>query len=239
MQCVLTKDRFTDASYAVSYLEPRREGDIVLRGERFNSISHIVGGGLAVIGAIFLIVIAAIQKDPWRVVSFSIYGVTLIFLYVVSSLYHGLNGRARYVFQRLDHVAIYLLIAGTYTPFTLGPLRGAWGWSLFGILWGLAILGIIQEFIPQKSRRLSVILYVVMGWFIIIALRPLMRHFAATGMLWLTIGGVLYSIGVLFFLFDEKWRYGHAIWHIFVLGGSIAQYCAVLFYIGLAPTRAG
>ncbi|MHB1671966.1 MAG: PAQR family membrane homeostasis protein TrhA, partial [Acidiferrobacter sp.] len=156
----------------------------------------------------------------------------------MSGLYHGLGGRARAVFQRLDHVAIYLLIAGTYTPFVLGPLRGPWGWSLFGILWGLAITGIVQEFIPQKSRRLSVILYVVMGWLIVIALQPLMRHLAPGGFWWLAAGGVFYTVGVIFFIFDEKWRFGHEIWHLFVLAGSIAQYCAVLFYIGLAPVRA-
>ncbi|MHB1511779.1 MAG: PAQR family membrane homeostasis protein TrhA [Acidiferrobacter sp.] len=208
------------------------------REELFNSISHIVGGALALVGTVVLIVFAALRADPWRIVSFSIYGLTLIFLYAMSGLYHGLGGRARAVFQRLDHVAIYLLIAGTYTPFVLGPLRGPWGWSLFGILWGLAITGIVQEFIPQKSRRLSVILYVVMGWLIVIALQPLMRHLAPGGFWWLAAGGVFYTVGVIFFIFDEKWRFGHEIWHLFVLAGSIAQYCAVLFYIGLAPVRA-
>ena len=208
------------------------------REELFNSISHIVGGALALVGTVVLIVFAALRADPWRIVSFSIYGLTLIFLYAMSGLYHGLGGRARAVFQRLDHVAIYLLIAGTYTPFVLGPLRGPWGWSLFGILWGLAITGIVQEFIPQKSRRLSVILYVVMGWLIVIALQPLMRHLAPGGFWWLAAGGVFYTVGIIFFIFDERWRFGHEIWHLFVLAGSIAQYCAVLFYIGLAPVRA-
>ncbi len=207
------------------------------REELFNSISHIVGGALALIGTVVLIVFAALQADPWRIVSFSIYGLTLVFLYTMSGLYHGLNGRARAVFQRLDYVAIYLLIAGTYTPFVLGPLRGPWGWSLFGILWGLAIIGIVQEFIPQKSRRLSVILYVVMGWLIVVALQPLMRHLAPGGFWWLAAGGLLYTVGIIFFVFDEKWRFGHEIWHLFVLAGSVAQYCAVLFYIGLAPVR--
>ena len=208
------------------------------REELFNSISHIVGGALALVGTVVLIVFAALRADPWRIVSFSIYGLTLIFLYAMSGLYHGLGGRARAVFQRLDHVAIYLLIAGTYTPFVLGPLRGPWGWSLFGILWGLAITGIVQEFIPQKSRRLSVILYVVMGWLIVIALQPLMRHLAPGGFWWLAAGGVFYTVGIIFFIFDDRWRFGHEIWHLFVLAGSIAQYCAVLFYIGLAPVRA-
>ncbi|MHB8253006.1 MAG: PAQR family membrane homeostasis protein TrhA [Acidiferrobacter sp.] len=207
------------------------------RTERFNSLSHVIGGVLAVVGTVVLIVLAALRADPWRIVSFSVYGLTLIFLYTASGLYHGLRGRARDVCRRLDHVAIYLLIAGTYTPFTLGPLRGAWGWSMFGVLWGLAVLGIIQEFIPQRTRRLSVIFYVVMGWLIVIALNPLARHLAPAGLAWLVAGGLFYTIGVVFFIFDEKWRFGHEIWHIFVLAGSLAQYCAVLFYIGLMPVR--
>jgi len=207
------------------------------RAERFNSISHIVGGALAVIGTVVLIVFASLRADPWRIVSFSIYGLTLVFLYSMSGLYHGLSGRAKRVFQRLDHVAIYLLIAGTYTPFALGPLRGPWGWSLFGILWGLAVLGIIQEFIPQKTRRLSIVFYLIMGWLVVIALQPLMRHLAPGGFAWLALGGLFYTVGIIFFIYDEKWRFGHEIWHLFVLAGSIAQYCAVLFYIGLIPAR--
>jgi hemolysin III len=210
----------------------------VLRSERFNSLSHVAGGLLAIAGTVVLIVFAALRGDPWRIVSFSIYGLTLVFLYAMSGLYHGLTGRARAVFKRLDHVAIYLLIAGTYTPFVLGPLRGPWGWSLFGVLWGLAVLGIVQEFIPQRSRRLSMIFYGVMGWLIVIALQPLMRHLPPAGFAWLAAGGLLYTVGAVFFLFDEKWPLAHEIWHLFVLGGSIAQYCAVLFYIGLMPVRA-
>ena len=209
----------------------------VQRTERFNTLSHVAGSLLAIVGMVVLIVFAALRADPWRIVSFSVYGLSLIFLYAVSGLYHGLSGRARRVFRRLDHVAIYLLIAGTYTPFTLGPLRGAWGWALFGVLWGLAVLGIIQEFIPQKTRRLSVIFYVVMGWLIVIAIEPLMHHLAPGGLAWLVAGGLFYTIGVIFFIFDEKWRYGHEIWHVFVLAGSISQYCAVLFYIGLTPAH--
>ncbi len=212
-------------------------GGAMRRAELFNSLSHAAGGLLAMAGTVVLIVLAAERADPWRIVSFSIYGLTLIFLYSMSSLYHGLKGRARVVFQHLDHVAIYLLIAGTYTPFVLGPLRGPWGWTLFGILWGLATIGIVQEFIPQKSRRLSMIFYVVMGWLVVIALRPLMQHLAPGGLLWLAAGGLFYTIGVVFFLLDERWPPAHGIWHAFVLAGSISQYCAVLFYIGLAPAR--
>ncbi len=207
------------------------------RKEIFNSVSHIVGGVLALSGMVVLIVLAALRDGAWRVAGVSIYGATLVFLYVASSLYHGFEGRARRIFQRMDHVAIYLLIAGTYTPFTLGPLRGPWGWSLFGVLWGLAVFGIVQEFIPQRTRRLSLILYVIMGWLIVIAIEPLMRHLSMGGLEWLVAGGVFYSVGILFFVFDEKWRYAHEIWHLFVLAGSLAQYGAVLFYVVYAPLR--
>jgi hemolysin III len=207
------------------------------RSERFSSLSHVVGGVLAIAGTIVLIVLAAERGDPWRIVSFSVYGATLIFLYTSSGLYHALSGRARRVFRRLDHAAIYLLIAGTYTPFALGPLRGPWGWSLFGVLWGLAVLGIVQEFIPQRTRRMSMIFYIVMGWLIVIAVDPLTRHLAPGGLMWLLAGGLFYTLGVIFFIFDEKWRFGHEIWHLFVLAGSIAQYGAVLLYIGLLPVR--
>ena len=207
------------------------------RSERFSSLSHVVGGVLAIAGTIVLIVLAAERGDPWRIVSFSVYGATLIFLYTSSGLDHALSGRARRVFRRLDHAAIYLLIAGTYTPFALGPLRGPWGWSLFGVLWGLAVLGIVQEFIPQRTRRMSMIFYIVMGWLIVIAVDPLTRHLAPGGLMWLLAGGLFYTLGVIFFIFDEKWRFGHEIWHLFVLAGSIAQYGAVLLYIGLLPVR--
>ncbi|MDA8390820.1 MAG: hemolysin III family protein [Gammaproteobacteria bacterium] len=207
------------------------------RKEIFNSVSHIVGGALALSGVVVLVVLAALRDGAWRIAGVSVYGATLVFLYITSSLYHGLEGRARRIFQRMDHIAIYLLIAGTYTPFTLGPLRGPWGWSLFGVLWGLAIFGIIQEFIPQRTRRVSMILYVIMGWLIVIAIEPLMRHLAVGGLEWLVAGGVFYTVGILFFVFDEKWRYAHEIWHLFVLAGSLTQYGAVLFYVVYAPLR--
>jgi len=207
------------------------------REERFNSFSHLVGAILGIAGTVVLIVLGALKGDPWRIVSFTIYGVALALLYVFSSLYHAASGRAKRVLQKFDHVAIYPLIAGTYMPFVFGPLRGPWGWSLFGILWGLTILGIIQEFVPQRTRALSLIIYVVMGWLILIAAGQLMASFPPRGVLWLAAGGLLYSIGVVFFVFDERWRYGHEIWHVFVLAGSIAQYGAVLFYIALTPVR--
>ena len=143
------------------------------KGERFNSISHLIGAAAGLIGLLILVVLAAREGNPWKIVSFSIYGTTLLLLYVVSTLYHSLRGKAKNVFRILDHYAIYFLIAGTYTPFTLVPLRGAWGWSIFGIIWGLAIFGIILDSLPQKGQRvLPVVIYLIMGWLSLMALKP-------------------------------------------------------------------
>ncbi|MHB1530488.1 MAG: PAQR family membrane homeostasis protein TrhA [Acidiferrobacteraceae bacterium] len=208
----------------------------MLRGERFNSVSHLAGAVLALGGSVVLIVLASLAGDPWRIVGFSVYGVTLVLLYLFSGIYHGASGRVRAVFRRLDYVTIYLLIAGTYTPFVLGPLRGGWGWSLFGILWGLAVLGIVQEFIPQRTRKISLMLYMLMGWLVLIAWKPLIAALSPDAVGWLAAGGMFYSIGIIFFILDERWRYGHQVWHAFVLAGSFAQYVAVLS-VALAPTR--
>ncbi|MHB1587809.1 MAG: PAQR family membrane homeostasis protein TrhA [Acidiferrobacteraceae bacterium] len=199
----------------------------MVRGERFNSISHWCGAVLAGVGMVLLIARAVQVRDIWGIVSVSVYGATLIALYVCSGLYHGIRGRARNVFRRLDHATIYLLIAGTYTPFVLGPLRGGWGWSLFGVLWGLAVLGIVQEFIPQRTRRVSLVLYTVMGWLVLIAWAPLRHALSSFTLSWLVAGGVIYTLGIVFFVHDERWRYGHPVWHVFVLAGSLAQYVAV------------
>ena len=145
-------------------------------GERFNSISHLVGAVLALAGMVALIVIAARQGDSWKLVSFSVYGACLLSLYTSSTLYHSLRHRAKAVFRRLDHLAIYLLIAGTYTPFALVTLRGGWGWSLFGAVWGLAAAGMAIEFLPRRGARiLPVVIYVLMGWLVLIALKPLLQ----------------------------------------------------------------
>lgn len=202
------------------------------KGERFNSISHMIGAALAIIGLVLLVVLAARQGDPWKIVSFSIYGTTLFLLYTFSSIYHSLHGKAKKVFRKLDHLSIYLLIAGTYTPFTLITLRGGWGWSVFGAIWGLAIMGIVLELAPRKGQRiLPVIIYIFMGWLILIALRPLLRNLTPTGMLWLLSGGVLYTTGVVFYVFDERVRHFHGIWHLFVLAGSLSHYVTVFFYV--------
>jgi len=200
-------------------------------GEKFNSISHIAGAALAMGGAAVLITIGARLGDPWKIVSFSIYGAMLLLLYTISALYHSLRGKAKEVFQKLDHCAIYLLIAGSYTPFTLVTLRQHSGWVLFGLEWGLAVIGIIQEILFAKGARwLSLAIYVVMGWLAIAAIVPLMS-LLQNGFIWLALGGLFYTVGIIFYATDEKLKHGHGIWHLFVLAGSMCQYFAVLFYV--------
>ncbi|HYA37908.1 MAG TPA: hemolysin III family protein [Candidatus Methylomirabilis sp.] len=201
-------------------------------GERFNGITHLAGAALALGGLALLVVTAARQADVWKIVSFSLYGATLFLLYGFSTLYHSLRGRAKAIFRRLDHLAIYLLIAGTYTPFALVTLRGGWGWSLFGVIWGLAIAGMMLEYLPHKGPRiLPVVIYLLMGWLALIALRPLTQTLAPAGLAWLVAGGLFYTVGVLFYAFDERLRHAHGVWHLFVLAGSISHYFAVLFYV--------
>ncbi|TAL91205.1 MAG: hemolysin III family protein, partial [Candidimonas sp.] len=190
-------------------------------GEKFNSISHLVGAALAIIGTVILLMFAAYRGDPWRIVSFSIYGVMLFMLYLTSTLYHSTRGLAKRVWGKLDHCAIYLLIAGSYTPFALVSLRGVWGWSLFGTVWSLAVIGIMQEIWLAKGRRiLSLMIYVLMGWSAAIAIAPLINALSVPGFVCLVAGGLCYTIGIVFYIRDEKIRHGHGIWHLFVLGGS-------------------
>ena len=201
-------------------------------GERFNSISHLLGAALSLVGLTVLVVFAAQQGDPWKIVSFSIYGTSLFILYTASTLYHSWAGPAKALFKKLDHVAIYLLIAGTYTPFTLITLRGPWGWSLFGAVWGLAIAGIILDSLHKKGKRtLQISLYVLMGWCIVIAMVPLTKNLPSGGLAWLVTGGVLYTGGIVFYVLDKRLPHGHGIWHLFVLAGSISHYLAVVLYL--------
>jgi hemolysin III len=202
------------------------------KAERFNTLSSLLGAIAACAGLVVLVVLAARQGDAWKIVSFSIYGLTLILVYTFSTLYHGLQGRSKEICSKLDHLSIYLLIAGTYTPFTLVTLRGVWGWSIFGTVWGLAALGITLEVLPQKGRRvLPVVIYLVMGWIVLIALKPLLQAMPMAGFAWLLAGGLFYTVGVVFYALDKKASYFHNIWHVFVLAGSISHYCAVLFYV--------
>jgi len=201
-------------------------------GERFNSISHLVGAVAALAGLVVVVVVAAQQGDPWKIVSFSVYGATLFFLYTVSTLYHSLRGRAKRIFRKLDHYSIYFLIAGTYTPFTLVTLRGAWGWTIFGVIWGLVVVGIAVESLPQSGNRLlSLGVYILMGWLVVLALEPLLQALPWAGFVWLLLGGIFYTGGVAFYLFDEKIRHFHGIWHLFVLAGSVSHYVTILFYV--------
>jgi hemolysin III len=208
--------------------EPRR----MHQGERFNSITHGAGAALAAIGGVFLVVVAARTGDPWKVASFSVYAAMLLGLYLASTLYHSVGGPAKDVLRKMDHCAIYLLIAGTYTPFTLVTLRGPWGWSMFGAVWALAAFGIVQEIWYAKGKRvLSLVIYVLMGWLAVIGAGPLVAALGWDGFAWLAAGGLFYTVGIAFYATEHKIRHGHGIWHLFVLGGSMCHYVAVLFYV--------
>jgi len=200
--------------------------------EVMNAVTHGIGTLLAVAGLVLLTVFAYLYGTIWHVVSFSIYGTTLVLLYLASTLYHSFtNERLKYIFKILDHSAIYLLIAGTYTPFTLVPLHGVLGWTVFGLVWGLAILGIaLKVFFVGRFKVISTLCYILMGWFIIIAIEPLIATVATLGIMWLIIGGLFYTLGSVFYLWN-KLPYNHAIWHLFVLAGSISHFIAVFFYV--------
>ncbi|MDI6771720.1 MAG: hemolysin III family protein [bacterium] len=204
-----------------------------LSEEIANSVSHGVGALAAAVAAPFLIVSAVRRGDGFSIVGASIFASTMLLLYLMSTLYHSLaGGRAKRVFQILDHCAIFLLIAGTYTPFTLGALRGAWGWTLLGLVWGIAIAGIVLKAVcGVRYPVLSIALYLGMGWLIVIAAKPLWTHLSMPGLLWLVAGGVAYTAGVGF-LAAERVRYGHFIWHLFVLAGTACHFVAVLKYAG-------
>jgi len=201
-------------------------------GERFNGISHLVGAALALAGLVVLVVLASLQGDPWKIVSFSIYGVSLFLLYTMSTLYHSLRGRAKQIFMKLDHIAIYLLIAGSYTPFTLVTLRGAWGWTLFVIIWGLAIVGIVVDSRHQEgSRALQMVIYLLMGWLILVAMYPLIQSLPTGALALLVLGGVFYTSGMIFYALDERMKHSHGIWHLFVLAGSVSHFLVMLLYV--------
>jgi hemolysin III len=201
-------------------------------GERFNTITHLVGAVLALAGTTVLVTQSALQADPWKIVGFSVYGAMLITLYLASTLYHALRGRAKAVFKKLDHCSIYLLIAGSYTPFALVSLRGPWGWSLLGAVWGLAVLGIVQElWLARGARVLSLVIYVLMGWLALVAVVPLWQALTPAGFGWLAAGGACYTLGIGFYATDHKLRHGHGIWHLFVLAGSGCHFVTMALYV--------
>ena len=197
-----------------------------------NSVSHGVALVAALVGAPFLMVSAAQRGDVANVVGASIFAVTTVLLYLSSTLYHALSAtRARQVFRIIDHSAIYLLIAGTYTPFTLGVLRGPWGWTLLGLIWSMALGGVaVKALTGIRYPRLSTVLYLAMGWIVIIAIKPLWQAMPAWGLFWLVAGGASYTLGVAFFTTDVRLKYGHFVWHLFVAGGTACHYVAVLKY---------
>lgn len=201
-------------------------------GEKFNAVTHLVGALLALGGSVALVVLAALDGDPWKLVSVSIYGLTLVLLYSFSTLYHSLSGPVKNILRRLDHHSIYWLIAGSYTPFCLVTLRGPWGWSLLGMVWGLAVLGSLQERWPQRGARMrSVVIYMVMGWVALVALAPLLKALGPDGFAWVAAGGLFYTVGIVFFVLDTRLTHAHGIWHLFVIAGSAAHYLAILRYV--------
>lgn len=197
-----------------------------------NSISHGAGFVGAIAGTPFLIIGALRQGDAAFVVGASIFCATMILLYGTSMMYHALpRGRAKRVFRVIDHSAIFLLIAGTYTPFTLGALRGAWGWSLFGAIWTIALAGICLKAMGRARHPLvSTGLYLLMGWLVLVAIVPLVESVPGPGIAWLVTGGAAYTLGVVFYATDSRLRYGHMIWHGFVVAGTACHYFAVLWY---------
>jgi hemolysin III len=196
-----------------------------------NAITHGIGAILAVAGAVYLIA-ASTRGTTWHVVSCTVFAITMVLVYVCSTLYHSLvRTRARHVFHVLDHASIYLMIAGTYTPFTLISLRGPVGWWLFGVVWGLAVAGVIfKSFAVGRFQVLSALVYLFQGWVVVVAARPLVGAIGWHGVAWLGAGGLAYTLGIIFFALDHR-RYFHAAWHVFVLAGSVAHYFAILFYV--------
>jgi len=198
--------------------------------EIFNSITHGIGTLLSIAGLVLLIVFAAIKGNVWHVVSFSIFGTTLVLLYLSSTLYHSFTKeKVKNVFVRFDHAAIFLLIAGTYTPFLLTALRGVLGWTMFGIIWAVAIAGVvIRSIYLTRFRKLMVVIYLIMGWMFVLAIGPMMNNLPRISVLFLFLGGLMYSIGVVFYAWRNL-KYGHGIWHLFVLAGSIMHFFSVIY----------
>lgn len=211
----------------------RRRAFYSLGEEIAHSTTHGLGAALSLFGLIMLINRAAISGDPWRVVSFTIFGSSMFILYASSALYHALTPpRARNVFKILDHAAIFLLIAGSYTPILLVSLRSSWGWVLFGVVWGLALGGIVfKVFFAGRFKLASTILYLGLGWLGVVVMKPLIPQITSNGLVWLIAGGLAYSIGTIFYLWRGM-KYHHAVWHVFVMVGSFCHFWVVYEYVG-------
>ena len=205
---------------------------LTLGEEIFNSITHGIGVLLSIAGLILLTVFATLKGNAWHVVSFTIFGSSMMLLYLASTLYHSISKvKVKQLFARFDHAAIFLLIAGTYTPFVLTAIRGPLGWTLFGIIWGLAISGIIiRSIYLTRFRKLMVWFYLAMGWMFLIAIVPIVKNLPGNSVAFLFIGGGCYSAGVIFYAWRNL-KYGHGIWHLFVLTGSITHFFSVLFIL--------
>lgn len=197
--------------------------------EIFNAITHGIGAGMAIAG---LVVLLVCSKDPWQAVSSAIYGSSMIFLFLMSCMYHALaNPKAKKVFRVFDHTSIFFLIAGTYTPFTLVTLRGWVGWTIFGVVWGVAVLGIVLNAVSiEKFKVISMVGYIASGWCVVAAIVPMVQRMEWPGLVLLLAGGVFYTAGLIFYRKKEI-RYMHSIWHLFVLAGAILHYFCILFYV--------
>jgi hemolysin III len=206
------------------------EENFYTKGEEIaNAITHGIGTALAIAALVLLAVFSVMRGTVWHVVSFSIFGATLVILYLESTLYHSITHKeVKRLFRKFDHMAIFLLIAGTYTPFCLTILRGALGWTMFGVVWGSTIAGIVlKAFLTGKKDRLSTALYILMGWLIVIAIKKMYLSMTFSGFLFLVIGGLLYTVGALFYSWD-KLKYNHGVWHLFVIGGSVCHFFSVM-----------
>ena len=199
------------------------------KGERFNSISHLVGASFALVGGAVLVTMATIEGEVAKIVSYSIYAATLFVLYFASTLYHSFPGRVKRIFRVIDHQAIYLLIAGTYTPIAIVVLKSAGGFWLLGGVWAMAIIGMVLDAVRRSGPRVgSIILYLAMGWFCVLALDSLVVLLPHASLVWLIVGGVFYTSGIVFYVLDSWYPWCHGVWHLFVLAGSISHYFAIL-----------
>lgn len=217
-------------------LERGRQKFYSVGEEIAHAITHGLGVVLAIVGLTVLVARATLYGDVWHIVSSSVFGATLVLMYMASTLFHSIPlPRAKHILRVIDHTSIYFLIAGTYTPFTLVTLHGAWGWSLFGLTWGLALFGAaFKIFYTGRFEKLSLAVYIGMGWCIVIAIKPLLHSLETGGLILMLLGGLSYTGGVAFYVF-ERMRYHHAVWHVFVLGGSLFHYFAILFYVVPGP----
>lgn len=204
-------------------------------GERLNSISHLVGAALALVGLGALLTVSIATRDPWMITSFSIFGVSMVLLYTMSTLYHSFQPpRLKSIFKKLDHVSIYILIAGTYTPYMLVTLRDGNGWLIMSIVWALAVIGILLDTIPKKRKQVTtLIIYLGMGWAIAFDFSSLENSLPATGVDWLVAGGIAYTVGVIFYVLDKlnKLNHAHGIWHFFVLAGTLCHFISIVGYV--------